>query len=130
MDRIPCSASAAELAHDRSRRAPSDRDLERALDDVVDQVMQGKSVPHGRQYDCIDLHDFLDSNVGIENQTDDYVALLTASNDEAIMRLGEQRRTLEAKLRAHLAGSAIVQERAAEIDREDAESAAARQEDE
>ena len=117
----PCSATASELAHDLAQmRAPDPTPyLARALDDVVEQVMEGKRVPHGRRYDCIELRDFLDAHVGIEAQTDDYVALLLASNEEAFCRLGEQRRALEAKLRRHLEGSEIVLERAQEIADED-----------
>jgi hypothetical protein len=110
-DRVPCSASAAELAHDRAHPPLSDHRLEVALDDVLERVLNGERVPyHGSP--SIDRVGFLEEQADLQ----ELVAPILSRNAEVRRHAVEQfERIIEARLRVHLEDHEVVRAYAAEM---------------
>ena len=81
----------------------------RALEDAVQRVMWGERVPK-RGFPAIDLLDFLDQCVPVEEQTEDFARLIVASSAEEISDIHlDITNKLEKRLREHLCGSEITE---------------------
>ena len=107
-DRVPCGASAAELAHDRAScaRRPSAHYLERATDDLVERALTDEHA----------IFERLDEETAMRNLAALFAARnRCASRDEIILLLAEQADAFELRLRADLEGSERVMERAQEL---------------
>ena len=106
--------SAAERLYDAAN-AQDEREralyMAKALDDVVERVMNGERVPKSG-YPAIDLVDFLENNA----QAHQLLArILTNSGDAQLIAIYEAGNDVEHLLRRHLDGSQFVADRASEM---------------
>ena len=102
------------------REEPSPRDLELALDDIVECIMDHGQYPaNGRV--AFDLYEFLFENRDPSYAMEMYVAAMSSNTRAFEDRIERERKTVEAMLVKHLTGSDLVADLAAEYAEEYAE---------
>lgn len=84
-----------------------------AMEQAIEAVMRGERFPK-RGYPAIVLADFLDQCVSVTEQTEAFCKLIAASEDRHEMAdvMFDIRKRYEKLLRAHLAGSEVIENEA------------------
>ena len=95
------------------RAAPTERELELALETIVECILDHGGYPaRGRRQ--FDLYDFLFDNRDPSYAMEMYVAAMSNDTLSFEIRVERERKLVEAMLFKHLTGSELVAERAAE----------------
>ena len=95
------------------RAAPTQRELELALESVIECIMEDGQWPKkGRAQ--FDLYDYLLDNRDPSYAAEMYVASLSNNESALQVRRDRERKTVEAMLVEHLTGSELVADHAAE----------------
>ena len=95
------------------RAAPTERELELALETIVECILDHGGYPaRGRRQ--FDLYDFLFDNRDPSYAMEMYVAAMSSDTLSFEIRVERERKLVEAVLFKHLTGSELVAERAAE----------------
>lgn len=99
---------------------PTERDLELALEDIVECIMDHGQYPaNGRAQ--FDLYEFLFDNRDPSYALEMYVAAMSSNTRALENRIERERKLVEAVLVKHLTGSDMVADHAAEYAEENAE---------
>jgi hypothetical protein len=99
---------------------PTERDLELALEDIVETILDHGQFPaNGRAQ--FDLYEFLFDNRDPSYALEMYVAAMSSNTRALENRIARERKLVEAVLVKHLTGSDMVADHAAEYAEENAE---------
>tara|TARA_R110000822_G_scaffold65762_1_gene160901 strand:+ start:324 stop:650 length:327 start_codon:yes stop_codon:yes gene_type:complete len=94
------------------REEPSPRELELALDDIVECIMDHGQYPANGRVE-FDLYDFLFDNRDPSYAMEMYVAAMSSDTRAMENRIERERKLVEAVLIKHLTGSELVADHAA-----------------